>query len=88
LPSFLDIPSVLENIFLSLLLYTLVWDSSNRFVKMSEVACSDGIEDSTAQITKWRDDPVQHTVKLHFEFGILTQRKFHMSLLLCVLLSS
>ncbi|KAL5677887.1 hypothetical protein ACJX0J_014018, partial [Zea mays] len=30
-------------------------------VKMSEVACSDEIEDSTAQITKWQDDPVQHT---------------------------
>ncbi|KAG0544770.1 hypothetical protein BDA96_02G305200 [Sorghum bicolor] len=46
--------------------------SSNIFVKMSEVACSDGIEDSTAQITKWRDDPVQHTAlnsSMHGPFG-------------------
>jgi hypothetical protein len=41
---------------------------------MSEVACSDEIEDSTAQITKWQDDPVQHTVKHAFEFGILVRK--------------
>ncbi|XP_062198745.1 DNA mismatch repair protein MLH3 isoform X2 [Phragmites australis] len=34
--------------------------SSNGFVKMCEDACSDGLEDSSAQI-KWRDDSGQHT---------------------------
>ncbi|KAL6601611.1 hypothetical protein ACP70R_044831 [Stipagrostis hirtigluma subsp. patula] len=35
--------------------------SSNAYVKMCEDACSDELEDSTAQITKWRDDSGQHT---------------------------
>jgi len=34
--------------------------SSNGFVKFGD-ACSDGLEDSPAQITKWRDDSGQHT---------------------------
>ncbi|KAF8700657.1 hypothetical protein HU200_034004 [Digitaria exilis] len=34
---------------------------SNGFVKMFEDACSDGLEDSAAQITKWRDDSGQCT---------------------------
>ncbi|GJN34574.1 hypothetical protein PR202_gb23250 [Eleusine coracana subsp. coracana] len=35
--------------------------SSNGYVKMCEDACSDGLEDTTAQITKWRDDSGQQT---------------------------
>ncbi|CAN6211363.1 unnamed protein product [Urochloa humidicola] len=45
--------------------------SSNRSVKMFEDACSDGLEDSAAQITKWRDDSGQHTASNlpHGPFG-------------------
>ncbi|CAN6175249.1 unnamed protein product [Urochloa humidicola] len=44
---------------------------SNRFVKTFEDACSDGLEDSAAQITKWRDDSGQHTASNlpHGPFG-------------------
>ncbi|OEL36020.1 DNA mismatch repair protein MLH3, partial [Dichanthelium oligosanthes] len=45
--------------------------SSNGSVKMFEDACSDGLEDSAAQITKWRDDSGQHTASNmpHGPFG-------------------
>ncbi|PVH64799.1 hypothetical protein PAHAL_2G358900 [Panicum hallii] len=44
--------------------------SSNGFVKFED-ACSDGLEDSPAQITKWRDGSVQHTASNlpHGSFG-------------------
>jgi DNA mismatch repair protein MLH3 len=39
---------------------------------MCEEACSDGFENFTAQISKWRDDSDQHTVEHALKFEILT----------------
>lgn len=61
-------------------------------MKMHEETSSDGFENFTAEITKWRDHSDQHTVEHALKFEMLTYMDLNMpsycALILCLLFIS